>query len=385
MIGKYDAAVVGGGPAGTITAGILAEDHDVVVFEEHPSSGSPMQCAGLVTQDVLDMCGVSPEILNRIKGADVVFPSGGIIEVRSTKTKALLIDRTDLDKKLAERASDKGADIRYGVRYAGHKIAEDCVRITAGGSEIASKLMVGADGQGSAVAMSLGNNLPKEYVYGIEADVRYTSEYDDIMVMRIGSEFAPGFFSWEIPFGDMMRVGLCVNPGKGSPTEYLKKLMKELNIDASNIASKYSGKIPLGGRPRSYGDRTLLIGDAAGQVKPVSGGGLQPICKAAPILGRKAAESIKEGDSSPKFLSGYEREWKKELGRELSNGYNIRKIYNSLSDKKFDKVFNIIDREDIRAILNNIDLDRPSGVARSMLKHPGVGMRLLPMIIRGLL
>ncbi|AIZ57141.1 digeranylgeranylglycerophospholipid reductase [Candidatus Methanoplasma termitum] len=385
MIGKYDAAVIGGGPAGTITAGILAEDYEVVVFEEHSSSGLPMQCAGLVTQGVLDMCEVVPEILNRIKGADVVFPGGGRIEVRSKETKALLIDRTDLDRKLADKASDKGAEIRYGTKYSAHKTTEDGVLIEADGKEIISKLIIGADGQGSAVAMSLGNNLPKEYVSGIEVDVKHTSVYDDIMVLRIGSEFAPGFFSWEIPFGDMTRIGLCVNPEKGIPIEYLKKLMKELNIGTDEITSKYAGKIPLGGRPRSFGERTLLIGDAAGQVKPVSGGGLQPICKAAPILGRIAKESIAEDRTSSEFLSGYEKEWKKELGRELSNGYRIRKIYNSLSDEKFDKVFGIIDREDIRSILNGIDLDNPSGVARPMLKHPGVGIRLLPMIMRGLL
>ena len=385
MIGKYDAAVVGGGPAGTITAGILAEHHDVIVLEEHASSGLPMQCAGLVTQDVLDMCGVRPEILNRIRGADVLFPSGGRIEVRTKDTKALLIDRTDLDKKLAEKASNKGADIRYGMRYASHKMTEESVRITANGDELQSKLIIGADGQGSSVATSLGSNLPKEYIYGIEADVRHTSEYSDLMVLRIGSKFAPGFFSWEIPFGDMTRIGMCVDPGTGRPIEYLKKLMNELNIGTDNITSKYSGKIPLGGRPRSYGDRTLMIGDAAGQVKPVSGGGLQPICKAAPILARTAKESIAGNNTSSKFLSGYEKEWKKVLGGELSKGYKIRKIFTSLSDEEFDKVFKIIDKEDIRAILNNIDLDNPSSVARPMLRHPGVGIRLLPMMIRGLI
>ena len=385
MIRTYDAAVVGGGPAGTITAGILAKDHDVVVLEEHSTSGLPMQCAGLVTRDVLDMCGAAPDILNTIRGADVIFPKGGRLEVRGEGAKALLIDRTDLDRKLAARAIDKGAEIRYGTSYTNHSISGGGVSISTDKGDLSSRLIIGADGQGSRVALTLGSNLPKEYVYGIEADVKHKPEYDDIMMLRIGSEFAPGFFSWEIPFGDMTRIGLCVNPGKGSPNEFLKKLLNSLGISAEDIVSKYSGKIPLGGRPRSYGERTLLIGDAAGQVKPVSGGGLQPICKAAPILCRTAKESLEKDNTTSKFLSRYEKNWKKEIGGELSKGYRIRKIFTSLSDEEFEKVFKTINRDDIRSILNNIDLDNPSGVALPMLKKPGVGIRLLPFILRGIL
>ena len=134
----YDAVVVGGGPAGTITARLLSEDHDVLVLEEHASSGLPMQCAGILTEEVIGMCGVRPDILGRITGADVIFPSGGRFEVRSEGTKALLIDRADLDRKLAEAAIDKGTEIRYGTRYLGHKTTEGGVSISTGIGDIRS-------------------------------------------------------------------------------------------------------------------------------------------------------------------------------------------------------------------------------------------------------
>ncbi|MDR1690788.1 MAG: NAD(P)/FAD-dependent oxidoreductase, partial [Candidatus Methanoplasma sp.] len=338
----HDAVVVGGGPAGTITAGLLAKDHEVLVMEEHSSSGLPMQCAGLLTQKAVDMCGVTPDILNRIASANVIFPGGGEFEVRPGRTIALLIDRTDLDRKLAEKAIDKGADIKYGTKYCGHKVREDRVSISTDKGETDSKLIIGADGHSSKVAMSLGNNSPKEYVYGIEADVKQRPDNDDRMTLRIGSEFAPGFFSWEIPFGDMMRVGLCIKAGTGNtPNEYLKRLMKRSGIADEKIVSRYSGKIPIGGRPRSYGERMLLIGDAAGQVKPVSGGGIYPICKAAPVLERTARIAIEEGRVSSRDLSAYEKGWKKEIGKELSRGYRIRKMYTELSDKDLDRIFGI--------------------------------------------
>ena len=382
----YDAAVVGGGPAGTITAGLLARDHDVVVIEEHASSGLPMQCAGLVTQGTIDMCGVRPDILNRIKGADVVFPGGGRFEVRSAETKALLIDRTDLDRKLAWNATDKGAEIRYGVRCSGCKVSQEGASVLTGTQEIDSKLIIGADGQNSIVARSLGNNLPQEYVFGIEADVKRKPEYEDIMTLRIGSEFAPGFFSWEIPFGDMVRVGLCISPGdRGSPNDHLKRLLKASGAEKEDVVSKYAGKIPLGGRPRSYGDRTLLIGDAAGQVKPISGGGLYPICKAAPILEKTARESLLAGRTASDDLSEYEKEWKKELGKELSRGYRVRKMFTRMSDEDLEKVFRIIDRDDMRTVLSGIDLDNPSGIASPMLRNPQVGIRFLPLMLRAII
>ena len=382
----YDAAVVGGGPAGTITAGLLAEDHDVVVLEEHSSSGLPMQCAGLVTQDVIDMCGVRPDILNRIRGADVVFPSGGTLELRAEGAKALLIDRSDLDRKLADKAADSGAEIRYGAKYSGHSISGDGVSVSTCAGEIRSKLIVGADGHSSKVASSLGKNAPREYVYGIGADVRLRPERDDIMILRIGSEFAPGFFSWEIPFGDMTRIGLCISPGTGgTPNDHLKKLMAASGMGRKDAAVMYAGKIPLGGRRRTYGGRTLLIGDAAGQVKPVSGGGLYPICKAAPILGRTAAEALRKDALTAKHLSGYEKGWKKEIGREMSRGYMIRKMFTGLSDKDFDKIYRIIDRDDMRSILSDIDIDNPSSVAIPMLRKPQVGIRFLPLMMRAIL
>ncbi|MDR2698865.1 MAG: NAD(P)/FAD-dependent oxidoreductase [Candidatus Methanoplasma sp.] len=386
MIATYDAAVIGGGPAGTIAAALLAGDRDVVVIEEHSSSGTPMQCAGLVTQDVADMFGVRPDILNSIRGADVVFPSGGKFEVRSEGVKALLIDRSDLDRKLAERATDKGVEIRYGTKYSGHRVSGDGVSVSTSTGEIRSRLIIGADGHSSKVASSLRDNRPKEYVYGIGADVKLRSEHDDVMTLRIGSEFAPGFFSWEIPFGDMTRIGLCMSAGAGgTPNDHLKKLMAALGTGAEDIVSKYAGKIPLGGRPRTYGERTLLIGDAAGQVKPVSGGGLYPICKAAPILGRIAGEALRDDSLTAKHLSRYEKEWKKEIGKELSRGYRIRRMFTNLSDKDLDKIFRIINRDDMRSILSGIDLDNPSSVASPMLRNPQVGIRFLPLMMRAMI
>jgi len=380
----HDVVVIGGGPAGTISAGLLAKDHDVIVIEEHDVSGTPLQCTGLITQDVIDMSGVAPDILNRIYGANVFFPNGNVLEVRSKNVKAVLIDREDLDRKLAEKAMDSGAEILYGKTYEGHKVLQNGISVTVDGNEISAKIMVGADGQRSRTAMSVPENSPKEYVYGIQADIRSRKEESDIMDLRIGSEFAPGFFSWEIPFEDFTRVGLCVSQA-GGPNDYLKRLLKKTGLQDSEVIRKYSGKIPLGGRKRTYGDRLVLIGDAAGQVKPISGGGLYPIMKAAPHLKDAVSNALSTGNTSAKALSTYEKAWKKEIGKELSRGYRIRKMYTKLTDDDYNKVYDIMERENIKKILNDISVDEPSSVAPFILKNPRAAVSFLPIILKALL
>ena len=105
----YDVVVVGGGPAGSSTAATLAKGHDVIVIEEHDRIGEPVQCAGLITEHSIELSGVRPVILNRYTASNVIFPNGKVVTVGSDETKAVMIDRSDFDRKLSEKAIDAGA------------------------------------------------------------------------------------------------------------------------------------------------------------------------------------------------------------------------------------------------------------------------------------
>jgi geranylgeranyl reductase family protein len=380
----HDVVVAGGGPAGTKAAALLAGDHDVLILEEHDLPGTPVQCAGLVSSDVITMSGVSPDVLNTVYGAHVYFPGGGCYTVRSKESKAVIINRSDLDIRMADLAIKRGAGIEYGRRYTGHTVSDGKVRIRTDGGEYEASILVGADGHSSIAASSLGNNEPKEYLRGIQVDVRHRSEEDDMMILRLGTTVAPGFFSWEIPFGEFTRVGLCTSWSAGPPADYLNSLLKLSGIRSEDVVKKYSGKIPMGGRRTSYGDNLLLIGDAAGQVKPISGGGLYPTLKAAPALKETVDLGLRNGDLSARFLSRYEKAWKKDMGKELSRGYRVRKMFTKLSDRDLEKVFGIMDREDTRRIMDGIDIDRPSDMAKAVLKNPVVTAKFLPIIMKAI-
>ena len=379
-----DILIAGAGPAGTITARKLASEYSVTVLEEHSVSGKPVQCTGLVSDDVIERSGVKVDALNSLYGANIIFPGGGVLSARSDVRKALIIDRSELDGKMASAAIDAGAEIHYGTKYESHVINDGVTTETSSGT-VTSEMMIGADGHSSRVAASIGNNGPKEYVRGLQIDIAHRLDDQGMLDLYIGSEYAPGFFAWVIPFGDVTRVGLCSTFNDLPPAEYLKNLLRKTGLQDKTVIEKHSGKIPLGGRRRTYGDNLLLIGDAAGQVKPISGGGLQPIFHSVDPLCETVREAFDSDNMSSSFLSIYEKRWNQEIGKELKRGYSLRKTYVKMRDDEFDKVFGLMNKEDIISQFNGIDIDNPSSVARPILKkNLSLAFGLMPIGLKTL-
>jgi len=377
---RSDIAVIGGGPAGSKAAVLLAKDHSVTVVEEHNVSGLPVQCTGLVSDDVLDLCGVNVDILNSLYGANVHFPNDGVISVRSKERKAVLIDRAELDRKMAEAAQDAGAEYLYNTKYRSHTISSDSVKIDIG-SDMEADLIIGADGHRSLVSRSLGNNEAKEYIKGIQADIKHVCNDQEMMNIYIGSDVAPGFFAWVIPFGEFTRVGLCCY-SKEVPMDHLKILIKKAGLENAEIKEKHCGMIPLGGRPRSYGERLLLIGDSAGQVKPISGGGLYPAFRSSYCLRDTVNEAFHNDDLSSDMLKRYETRWKKEVGKELRNGYTLRKMYRKMDDQGLNEIFENVNRPSVRKVLDDISIDSPSDVIFPIMANIPVMAKAIPTFLK---
>lgn len=375
-----DVVVVGGGPAGSRSAALLARDADVVVLEEHPRSGVPMQCAGLITDDVIELSGVRPDILSTLFGAEVVFPDGTALTVRSDNPKARAVDRADLDSKMADAAMAAGVEYMFGTRFLSSRVSDRVsVDTTAGGIEAA--LVVGADGHTSSVSAGIPGSGPREYLRGIQADVAWRPDHDDLFRIHLGSRYAPGFFTWEIPCGDFTRVGLCTSWEAGPPMQYLRRLLEDLGAE-DRVVGMHSGKIPLHGRGRNVGDRTMLVGDAASQVKPVSGGGLYPGLTAAGILADVAGRALSDGDLSAGRLSEYERRCDRDFGSELRRGYTLRRMFVRMSDEDLTAAGRFASRDDVRSVLDDIDIDHPSAVVRGLLAHPSAALSAVPLVLR---
>lgn len=381
-----EVVVVGAGPAGTAAARhIAASGREVTVLEQHPEPGMTAHCAGVVTADVIELSGVRPEVLSTISSADVVFPGGRTISVERRSPMAFVIDRSVFDIRMADAAARYGAEIEYGTHCSAVDVRDDGVFLETNRGEVGSELLVGADGQGSLLAMTLGDNAPREVIRGAQVDIKHKSDDQQRMVLRLGSEVVPGFFTWELPMGDLTRVGLCVGTQYGAPATYLRKLLNDSGYGDCEIVRRYGGKIPIGGRRTSYGERTLLIGDAAGQIKPVSGGGLYPILKSAPILADIVSRSFEKQIFTSAHLALYERGWKRELSPSFSRGSKIRKAFFKLTDAELDELAESLDTEGVREALSMIDLDDPADSLGPVLSQKGVKGAVFKAVLRSLL
>jgi digeranylgeranylglycerophospholipid reductase len=359
---NYDVVVVGGGPAGAIAARYAARNGaKTLLIEEHASIGSPVQCTGLISTKALIECelGEGNFVLAKIRGAFVYAPNGEETCVRGKDIKAYVVDRKIFDRALVEIAVDEGVDILLKTRFLDMDNGKISVMSNGEKKEIRCDIIIGADGIQSSVGRAAGLPRCEKFLSGIQFEAPYIPKDTEYVEIFTGNEIAPGFFGWAVPFSGMARIGLAKNPGLPA-SYYLEKLLHH-----PVVASRYRGSrtehvvggIPLGPPRKTASNRIMLVGDAAGQVKPTSGGGIYMGAVCAKIAGEVAAKASRKECG----LEDYERKWRSAVGRELDIGMRIHKSIGKLSDENLNEFIAFLNKPEIRELITEYgDMDHPS-------------------------
>jgi digeranylgeranylglycerophospholipid reductase len=359
---SYDVVIAGGSVAGLLCAReISSNGFSVLVIEEDYEIGTPEHCGGLVSIAGLAELGIIPfrkTFDHMIDSAEITSPNGNSFTINSKKQKVIEISRRELDKQIAFQAQKNGAEIK--VRTSFQEITDKGVRTSE--EKIDCKIFVDARGVSSLIHKDRTGILSSAQ-YEIYADWIKKGKVEVIF----DQEKYPGFFAWIIPSGDGKgKVGVAGRGIKVSDT--LESILKEKG-EFSTIR-KIFAPIWIKGPIKNFVEgKTVIIGDAAGQAKPTTAGGIFTSGMGGVYAGQAISEFLKTNNSGE--LDQYQKKWMSRFGKEFEKQLLARKILERIDNNTINKLFETITPEIIKEISEKDDFDFHTGSIVKLLGLKG--------------
>ena len=355
-----DVVIAGGSVAGLICAREIASNkHSVLVIEEDYEIGTPEHCGGLVSTAGLEELGIIPfrkTFDHLIESAEIHAPNGSSFSINSKKQKVAEISRRELDKQIAHQAQKNGAVIK--VRTSFQELTDKGVRTSEG--EIECKIFVDARGVSSLIHKDRTGILSSAQ-YEIYAN---WIKKGNVQVF-FDQEKYPGFFAWVIPSDEGKgKVGVA---GKGiNVVEAIEKFLESMG-DYSTIRKIYAPIWIKGPIEKFIDGKTVIIGDAAGQAKPTTAGGIYSSGMGGLYAGQAISKFLESKDKTD--LEEYQKRWSEKFGKEFEKQLFARKILERLDNNTINKLFESITPEITKEISEKEDFDFHTG---SIVKLLGI-------------
>lgn len=383
-----DVIVVGAGPAGNNAALSLAsQGYGVTVIDSRENIGDKL-CTGLVGEECFRRYPIDPSLVYReINAASVVSPSGEVVRFETPRPVARVVNRVAYVTSFADRARESGAEYLLGRRVVSLEQHKNRVSVATDEGTVEARALVLAAGFGSQLNRQLGLGEPADYVVGIQALVR-TEGIDEVKVY-LGRDVAPGFFAWLVPTEPGYALaGLLVR--KNAPERFATFISaREAEGRITEIVNKpVCWGIPLRPLRKTYTDRVLVVGDAAGQVKPTTGGGIFYSLLASEVASGALHQALSEDKLSANRLGAYQKEWKNLLSTELEVGYSARRVFEYLGDSHISSLIHQASNNGFIAELADspdVSFDWHSSMISKIMGHPTLGgmLRLVnPLLAR---
>jgi len=371
---KHDVIVIGAGPIGSYTAFLLAgEGLDVGLFERNPVIGKDINCTGIVSSECIGKINLPDDLITkRIDSIRAISPSGNSFRYQSESPLAYVINRSLFDRQINSMAVRAGATVYLGAKVENIVASDEFFSI-----RVKMENGVSEEFCSEAGVLATGFELnsfpgiykkPMSFLLGIQADVAI-SDVSDVEVY-FGEKITPGSFGWVVPTGaETAKIGLMA---KKDPAQLLKGFLQNPMIRKRIKHYENNARcspIPLKRITRSYGDRFLIVGEAAGQVKATTGGGIYFGLLCSDIAAGVILKAFRREDFSSKAFEEYEVGWMKKLGPELRAGMMLRNIYALLSDSHIDFLMDLAKRDGILPVIRQASFDWHKDIAHYLMRH----------------
>jgi digeranylgeranylglycerophospholipid reductase len=349
---SYDVVIAGGSVAGLLCAReISSKGFSVLVIEEDYEIGTPEHCGGLVSMSGLAELGIIPfrkTFDHMVDSAEITSPNGNSFTINSNKQKVIEISRRELDKQIAFQAQKNGTEIK--VRTSFQEITDTGIRTSE--EKIDCKIFVDARGVSSLIHKDRTGILSSAQ-YEIYANWIKKGKVEVIF----DQEKYPGFFAWIIPSGEGKgKVGVA---GRGiKVSETLENILKEKG--KFSTIRKIFAPIWIKGPIKNFVEgKTVIIGDAAGQAKPTTAGGIFTSGMGGVYAGQAISEFLKTNNTDD--LDQYQKKWIARFGKEFEKQLLARRILERIDNNTINKLFETITPEIIKEISEKDDFDFHTG------------------------